>query len=68
MENSWGDPAFSIVFHRVLEKRKENEKHRPQDLERSRERAVNSLKKTRRIVSLQLTPFVLVVRKTSRPR
>lgn len=51
MENIWGDPAFSIVFHRVQEKRKENEKHRPQDLERSRERAVNSLKKTGRIIA-----------------
>lgn len=50
MENSWGDPAFSIVFHRVQEKRNENEKHRPQDLERSRVHAVNSLKKTGRIV------------------
>lgn len=52
MENSWGDPAFSIVFHRVQEKRKENEKHRPQDLERSRERAVNSLKKMGRIIAI----------------
>ncbi len=51
MENSWGDPAFSIVFHRVQEKREENKKHRPQDLERSRERAVNSLKKTRRTIA-----------------
>jgi len=57
MENSWGDPAFSIVFHRVLEKIKENEKHRPQDLERSRERAVNSLKKTRRIVFATVNSF-----------